>query len=228
MTNIGGIGKILDVITNSNSHIDTPKTVAEETPTIKDSGSMTNFDSGARRDYRIGKGRCDLLPLDVVRNLFDESEDEYTINMFDRFYKFQETGSYSHLIEAVQYFVDETEWISLPTMLLEVSKHYEEGANKYGENNWQNGMPTNIYIDSAIRHYLKFLRGDEDEPHDKAFVWNILCCIWTCIHKPELNTYSKPKDGYINKSLLDINTPQIDTSGMMEYEELPEMSFSRN
>ena len=62
--------------------------------------------------------------------------------------------------------------------IIEVSKHCEEGAKKYGENNWQKGLPVNCYIDSAIRHYLKRLRGDKDEPHDRAFVWNVLCCIW--------------------------------------------------
>lgn len=77
------------------------------------------------------------------------------------------------------------------TMLLEVAKHFEEGCKKYGENNWQKGIPTHCYIDSAVRHYLKYLRGDKNEPHDRAFCWNILCAIWTCKHKPELNDYAK-------------------------------------
>ena len=76
-------------------------------------------------------------------------------------------------------------------MLLEVAKHFEEGAKKYGENNWQKGIPVKRYIDSGVRHYLKFLHGDKDEPHDRAFCWNIICAIWTCMHKPELNDYAK-------------------------------------
>jgi hypothetical protein len=63
-------------------------------------------------------------------------------------------------------------------MFLEVAKHFEEGAKKYGDNNWRKGIPVYCYIDSALRHYLKWLRGDDDEPHDRAFVWNILCCVW--------------------------------------------------
>ena len=33
---------------------------------IKDSGERREFQSGAVRDIQEGKGRCDLLPLDVV------------------------------------------------------------------------------------------------------------------------------------------------------------------
>ena len=37
---------------------------------IKDSGNRREFETGAVRDIQEGKGRCDLLPLDVVANLF--------------------------------------------------------------------------------------------------------------------------------------------------------------
>ena len=74
------------------------------------------------------------------------------------------------------------------TALLEVSKHFEEGAEKYGEYNWQKGIPESSYIDSAVRHYLKWLRGDDDERHDRAFVWNIMCLIWTHEHITESDT----------------------------------------
>ena len=70
-------------------------------------------------------------------------------------------------------------------MLLEVSKHMEDGAKKYGERNWEKGLPVDCYIDSAVRHYLKWRRVDWDEPHDRAFCWNVMCCIWTIMHKSE-------------------------------------------
>lgn len=38
---------------------------------IKDSGDRTEFETGAVRDMHEGKGRCDLLPLDVIGELFD-------------------------------------------------------------------------------------------------------------------------------------------------------------
>ena len=95
--------------------------------------------------------------------------------------------SFRHfLYEALIRFADENKW-DVPTMLLEVSKHFEDGAAKYGEKNWTRGLPLHCYIDSAIRHYLKWCRGDTDEPHDRAFCWNLLCCAWTMVNKPECN-----------------------------------------
>lgn len=156
---------------------------------IRDSGDRTEFPSGAVRDMREGKGRCDLLPLDVICSLYLTSESDF--NMLTCISEFQKTSNVNHLYETLILFTTATFNHSLETMILEVAKHFEEGAKKYGDNNWQKGIPVRCYIDSAVRHYLKYLRGDKDEPHDRAFCWNILCAIWTCKHKPELNDYAK-------------------------------------
>ena len=148
---------------------------------IKDSGNRREFESGAVRDIQEGKGRCDLLPLDVVSNYLSGDD---VIRLIS---EFQQSGDVDWLYVALA----NIEWDEPCAIILEVSKHFEEGAKKYGEHNWQKGIPTHCYIDSAVRHYLKHLRGDTDEPHDRAFCWNILCCIWTCIHKPEMNDYAK-------------------------------------
>lgn len=68
---------------------------------------------------------------------------------------------------------------ALYSAILDLAKHFEAGASKYGDNNWRKGIPINVFIDSAIRHFCKFMRGDTDEPHDIAFMWNVICCIWT-------------------------------------------------
>lgn len=150
---------------------------------IKDSGERRQFETGAVRDIQEGKGRCDLLPLEVV-SAVAKAPILVLIAMF------QTDGKLIHLYEALQDHTDKM-FVDKATMILEVAKHFEEGAKKYGEHNWQKGIPTRFYIDSAVRHYLKWLRGDVDEQHDRAFVWNIMCCIWTCIHMPELNDYAK-------------------------------------
>ena len=153
---------------------------------IKDSGARREFETGAVRDIQEGKGRCDLIPLNVVRLLYSNFAGE---EIFSYLYEFQTDGHHMHLCDALAAFAIIVDW-DFPTMILEVSKHFEAGAKKYGEYNWQKGIPTHCYIDSAVRHLLKCLRGDDDEPHDRAFVWNILCCIWTCKNKPELNDYA--------------------------------------
>ena len=156
-------------------------------PHIKDSGERREFTTGAVRDIQEGKGRCDLMPLDVIGGcygrLFPDETASYT---FEQLHGFTQSGDIEFLYNILNV---PQPFDRLSTMFLEVAKHFEEGAKKYGEHNWQKGIPTHCYIDSAIRHYLKWGRGDKDEPHDRAFVWNILCCIWTCRHKPELNDY---------------------------------------
>lgn len=149
-------------------------------PIIKDSGNRRQFDTGAVRDMQEGKGRCDLMPLEVVvaclrADLCGNTEYSDDVQVLDNIATFQRTGDTRDLIAALDVFPGYNCWA---TMFLEVAKHFEEGAKKYGENNWQKGIPVNCYIDSAVRHYLKWLRGDKDEPHDRAFVWNLMCCIW--------------------------------------------------
>lgn len=145
---------------------------------IKDSGNRRAFESGAVRDIQEGKGRCDLLPLEVVA----EAIDSRAIKNIADFVKTQDTG---YLYRALDSFIYESDFESLPELFLGVSKHFEDGAKKYGEYNWQKGIPTQSYIDSAIRHLLKYIAGWDDEPHDRAFAWNIICLIWTLDHKPE-------------------------------------------
>lgn len=70
--------------------------------------------------------------------------------------------------------------------LMRVARWYEKGHDKYCKNNegqetmdisienWKKGIPIGSMVDSAIRHLLKALRGDNDEDHLAAAVWNAL------------------------------------------------------
>lgn len=159
---------------------------------LKDSGNRREFDTGAVRDMAEGKGRCDLLPLDVAVSLMERGANIgkpdatlLAINVF------KHTGNPDWLETALWRACQKSGiFPDIHTLLLEVSKQFEDGAAKYGDNNWQKGIPINVYIDSGVRHYLKHLRGDQDEPHDRAFAWNMVCAIWTCRNMPDLNPYS--------------------------------------
>ena len=173
-----------------------------DAPRILDSGERREFDTGAVRDIQEGKGRCDLMPLNVICNIYYEKSPYQGRGLvLGHIQNFMNTGDIDHLMDAIESFLlnDSPYDCNWATMFLEVAKHFEAGAKKYGEYNWQKGIPAHCYIDSAVRHYLKWLRGDKDEPHDRAFVWNILCCIWTCHHKPELNDYPLEKNKNIQK-----------------------------
>lgn len=148
---------------------------------ILDSGNRTKFSTGAVRDIQEDKGRCDLMPLHVVARLLDKKH-SYVLHEIENY---KETKNAEYLYNAIQYFCKD-EGISLVDMMLEVSLHYRDGAEKYGEDNWKNGLPVKSYISSAVRHLLKHIDGYKDEAHHRGFVWNIMSALWTITNKPEL------------------------------------------
>lgn len=141
---------------------------------IKDSGNRREFASGAVRDMADGKGRCDLLPLEQVSALLDYNTVIYNI------YQYQQTNDIDYIADAIKDFCLMRGW-SMPHAILELAIHFEDGARKYDEWNWAKGtgIPENSYIDSAVRHLLKYLDGMTDEPHDRAVIWNLICLWWT-------------------------------------------------
>ncbi len=145
---------------------------------IKDSGERRKFSTGSVRDTSEGKGRCDLLPLGII-GLFWSDDVLCCIEQYIRH------GCLDYLWIVIKQ-IQQTYYPSLPDLLLDVSKHYEDGAKKYEPRNWEKGQPLSVYIDSGVRHYLKFKAGLTDEPHLRAFIWNILGAMWTHWNLPEM------------------------------------------
>lgn len=73
------------------------------------------------------------------------------------------------------------------TAVIELSKHCEEGALKYGEHNVDKGIPQHSLCDSAMRHLAKYMRGDDDENHLRAACWNLMWALEQSVTKPEIN-----------------------------------------
>ena len=71
-----------------------------------------------------------------------------------------------------------------------LAKHYEAGCTKYGERNWEKGIPSKSFIDSAFRHLVKYCIGMRDEDHLIAAIWNLCGVAYNEEHHPEL--------GYMN------------------------------
>ena len=154
-----------------------------EAPRIKDSGERRIFETGAVRDCAEGKGRCDLLPLDVIAEWMDD-------NVLRNVSAFVQTHNKMYLGHALDE-IAERHFSCKADLVLEMAIHMEEGLKKYPERNWENGISIHSFVDSGVRHYLKVLRGDDDENHLRACVWNLMCCIWTMGHKPEMDDLPK-------------------------------------
>ena len=162
---------------------------------ILDSGERRQFDSGAVRDISEDKGRMDLLPIDIVATFLsiDISNTDGFANssfglglMFRRMNRFLETRNKEELYALLAEFML-SQYPNIETALIELSIHYQQGAKKYCERNWEKGINAHCFVDSALRHGVKYCRGDNDEPHDRAFMWNIFGLLWTLDHKPELD-----------------------------------------
>jgi hypothetical protein len=82
--------------------------------------------------------------------------------------------------------------------LIAVARHFEAGARKYEDRNWEKGIPLHSFFDSGLRHALQFLMGKRDEPHLEAACWNFLCA---------LDTLKRIEEGLLPESLFDIPAP---------------------
>ena len=69
--------------------------------------------------------------------------------------------------------------------IMEVSKHCEAGALKYGEHNVDKGIPTHSLMSSAMRHAAKYMEGETDEDHLLAAAWNLLWAVQMRLTHPE-------------------------------------------
>ena len=106
---------------------------------ILDSGTRREFNTGAVRDIADNKGRCDLLPLDVVHSITGDFVFEY-IDAYVR------RGDTLSLLKAICKFID-TQYDCRVTAILDLAKHYEEGAKKYADRNWERVF---LYIATLI------------------------------------------------------------------------------
>lgn len=163
---------------------------------IKDSGDRRVFydqdgHEGAVRDMAEGKGRFDLtalqevadIVLDVAPQHFGNDLKGYVLRYLADFYD-------SHDMQDIRFAIIrlgiEAEK-DVFSMMIEYSIHCENGAKKYGENNIRKGVKTSSLLDSAVRHYVKWLRGDDDEDHWVASLWNMMWLMWTIRNKPEFD-----------------------------------------
>lgn len=153
---------------------------------LKDSGTRVEFSTGAMREINDEKGRCDLVYNDLYGKLTHDDIPRF-IEEFVRY------GDPKYIETALHTFIKK-HYDSYETAYLELAKHYADGAKKYADRNMEKGQPFHCLIDSAMRHYVKYTRGDKDEPHDRAFMWNLFTLIYMYDWHPEMNDLPYKED----------------------------------
>lgn len=173
---------------------------------LKDTGNRTDLGSGGLRDINSENGRCDLLPAYVMAKMTEKivadpanNKSPILSGVLFNLFRYMETKCEQFLFDCLPcmsvYHWDKNSNTELETdsdviaanTILDLSVHYKRGAEKYAERNWEKGIPTHSFIDSAIRHLCKELLGWTDEPHDIACLWNICGLIWTLKYRPDLD-----------------------------------------
>jgi len=75
----------------------------------------------------------------------------------------------------------------IPTELLtRLAELYARGAVKYGDENWKKANSeeeAHRFKESAFRHFIQWIEGQEDEDHAIATVWNIFSYEWITKNK---------------------------------------------
>jgi len=59
-----------------------------------------------------------------------------------------------------------------PFMLERLGRWMKAGMEKYGENNWQKGIPVSRCVASLYRHLMYYMQGDRSEDHLMGIIAN--------------------------------------------------------
>jgi len=71
-------------------------------------------------------------------------------------------------------------------LLQRVGATLQEGARKYGEYNWQRGVPLSHCINHAFQHLAKYTAGDTSEDHLAHAACNLAFLMYYESHNPDL------------------------------------------
>jgi hypothetical protein len=73
-----------------------------------------------------------------------------------------------------------------PVGLRRLAQTCAEGAMKYGDYNWQKGLPASSTVNHALRHINLWMMGDNNEDHLAHAAWNLLAIMHFEELRPEL------------------------------------------
>ncbi len=196
--------EVVKTETNESKITEGEKEMENKDNYIKMDGEKDSFEGGAIRYTKKGKGRYDLIPSQQIHDILEYGRTNWDniIGKDDKFcsiynvlmsaYPDTDDLSYVNYIEIIiniirycyitasnnQNFYAFV--MGFVEMLKDLAIHYEMGAEKYGVDNWKNGIPETkgerggSFRDSGLRHLQQLLDGQTDEPHQIAAIWNFI------------------------------------------------------
>ncbi len=143
----------------------------------KDSGKREQFESGMQRDTQDGKLRADLaFDGPILRFLFREGPkgDAGTAmcDWYDEAIKRNVTSDEAfNVIRLIAPYEG-----GLSALMTRYAKLMTRGSIKYEARNWMKAegyAEMDRFISSGCRHFLQWYRGDTDEDHAAAVIFNL-------------------------------------------------------
>ncbi len=122
----------------------------------KDSGQRDEFSTGARRDNGGSK------PVPILRG---HPTDVAWLCGFKEF-------DCSEPLNVLPSHLDGSDPLIPGLAINRLQALFERGAHKYGEDNWQKGIPLQRMYESMMRHLIQAWAGDTAEDHLAAVMWN--------------------------------------------------------
>jgi len=129
------------------------------------------FDGGAVRDKT--DYRYDLMSPSILLLLLHRNHHAHNFAKILLAYVNNETSA-GDLVD---------EWLGrlLDCSMLDIAHLYaqalHDGAGKYGERNWEKGIPESNLLNHALHHLFRLGANDQSENHKSHLVWNVLTLI---------------------------------------------------
>lgn len=131
-------------------------------------------------DVSMSETKGSRLPADEDDILSFADADDWP-DQADRVHRFATGAVRSKDADDVRY-----DLIS-PIAMEELARTCAEGAAKYGDFNWERGMPVHDLLNHVIRHIYKYLSGDRSESHLPHAMWGIGAAIHSEVLWSNLN-----------------------------------------
>lgn len=73
-----------------------------------------------------------------------------------------------------------------PVGLRRLAETYGEGAQRYGDRNWERGQPVPEILNRVVAHLYTYLSGDRSEDHLAHAAWGLFAAMHMEEHMPDM------------------------------------------